>query len=211
MNERVVVDFSMYRHDQGWRRPQILDLLRKNRRKKPHARGVVARARRLAASDSESTDAESGTGSDSESINEVADAAPHADFVLEQDSASNTDSSGQLVQDAFATLSNAVCKRYRIPDVLLLCPARIPAFSLQDNNWRWILIDELKPVQWNSMAFDSIQLGHDVKHVIETLVMGHRDKKYCVFDDLIQGKGQGLVFLLHGSVPKPDSHAKTNV
>ncbi|KAJ5717345.1 hypothetical protein N7488_002991 [Penicillium malachiteum] len=67
----------------------------------------------------------------------------------------------------------------------LLFPALVPSFDLKEKTWEWVLSDKLEPL--NPMT----------KTLVQTLVKGHRTGK-AVFDDVIQGKGQGLIFLLHG-------------
>lgn len=80
----------------------------------------------------------------------------------------------------------------------LLFPALIPAFGLKSKAWRWVLTDGLSDVKWNTTAFEALQLEGGTKDLIQALVRGHKSK--ASFDDVVPGKGQGLVFLLHGWV-----------
>ncbi|KAH7629315.1 hypothetical protein B0T09DRAFT_265866 [Sordaria sp. MPI-SDFR-AT-0083] len=80
----------------------------------------------------------------------------------------------------------------------LIFPAFVPAFGLRTKKWKWILSDELQDVRWNNVAFQSLQLEEVTKKLVESLVKGHKNKSVA-FDDVIAGKGQGLVFLLHGN------------
>lgn len=80
-----------------------------------------------------------------------------------------------------------------------LYPAIVPAFGLTSKRWQWVLTDELRDVPWNKRAFEMLQLDPSIKGLIESLVKGHASNK-VLFDDLIAGKGRGLVFLLHGYV-----------
>lgn len=81
-------------------------------------------------------------------------------------------------------------------DFQLLFPALIPAFGLKGKKWLWVLSDKLEDIKWNMAAFEALQLEGGTKDLIQALVRGHKSK--AAFDDVIPGKGQGLVFLLHG-------------
>ena len=53
-------------------------------------------------------------------------------------------------------------------------------------------------MDWNDAAFDNLVLGPKQKKLILSLVRQHA-KKETGFDDLIKGKGQGLIGLLAGT------------
>jgi SpoVK/Ycf46/Vps4 family AAA+-type ATPase len=53
-------------------------------------------------------------------------------------------------------------------------------------------------VYWNDTAFDALALGQKQKKLIHSLVYQHAKKKTS-FDDIIEGKGQGLIGLLAGT------------
>jgi len=57
-------------------------------------------------------------------------------------------------------------------------------------------VDSISPVQWNYDAFNSIAIDDDDKHLVKALVSTqiHNDKQ----TDVIEGKGNGLIILLHG-------------
>jgi len=52
-------------------------------------------------------------------------------------------------------------------------------------------------VTYNSNAFENLLLDEDIKSMIKSVIT-FREKGLGVFDDIIQRKGKGLVFLLHG-------------
>ncbi|RTE84858.1 hypothetical protein BHE90_000560 [Fusarium euwallaceae] len=66
-------------------------------------------------------------------------------------------------------------------DFHLLFPASVPAFGLKKKKWT---------------AFNALQLEKATTHLIQALVKGHRESSS--FGDVVSGKGQGLLFLLHG-------------
>jgi hypothetical protein len=95
-------------------------------------------------------------------------------------------------------ISKAVSEIFNISDTdfRLLFPALVPAFC-QSKKWRWILSDRLHNLSWNRGAFESLRLNKTTKHLVQALVKGHKARS-IEFEDVIPGKGQGLVFLLHG-------------
>ena len=70
----------------------------------------------------------------------------------------------------------------------------VAAMSFRSKSWGVTLIDNLSPVQWRDDAFDYLVLDEDLKEVIKSLV-AHTNGS---FSDLIEGKGGGCIFLLHG-------------
>jgi len=57
-------------------------------------------------------------------------------------------------------------------------------------------IDGVKEVDFNEKAFESLVLPEEQKTTILSLVRAHTHD--FDFDDIIKGKGKGLIFLLHG-------------
>lgn len=82
-------------------------------------------------------------------------------------------------------------------DQRLTCSPFVPAFSLSARRWGLVLLRELEGVKWNNEVYDKLQIDSHVKQAVHTIVKSH-SKKSTEFDDFIQGKGRGLVFLLHG-------------
>ncbi|KAI1503006.1 P-loop containing nucleoside triphosphate hydrolase protein [Biscogniauxia marginata] len=116
----------------------------------------------------------------------------------EQDS---DDPDAKARSNRFEQFYQAIYETYRmegIDDMLLLSPARIPAYGLRTKNWGWVLLDELSPVKPNKAAFESLQVDKSIKDLVESLVKGHRSRKKDSFDDFTASKGKGLVMLLHG-------------
>jgi hypothetical protein len=52
-------------------------------------------------------------------------------------------------------------------------------------------------VVWNKQAFDNLVVGDDTKELVKALVTNQLDAEKAT--DLMDGKGNGLVILLHGS------------
>jgi flagellar biosynthesis GTPase FlhF len=106
---------------------------------------------------------------------------------------------------------------------LLIMPPHIHGFSFKKKNWRKVfrclyqknltyhfldslLIENIRPVEWNKAAFDRLVLPTKVKDMVKSLVMvraatresKHRQLLARMRDDIISGKGNGLIMLLHG-------------
>ncbi|KAF2105457.1 hypothetical protein BDV96DRAFT_592463 [Lophiotrema nucula] len=80
---------------------------------------------------------------------------------------------------------------------ILICPHEIPGFSLDGKKWTNYKLKGLKDIKFDHAAFQSLVLPRHQKDLIQSLVKEHQSKQLS-FDDLIKGKGNGLIFLLHG-------------
>ena len=80
---------------------------------------------------------------------------------------------------------------------LLICSCRVPGFTLATKKWRILNVSNLKPVEYNKDAFSSLILPRNLKKTLSSLVTLQRVDT-SQFDDLIEGKGKGLILLLHG-------------
>ncbi|KAI1074235.1 hypothetical protein F5B20DRAFT_596518 [Whalleya microplaca] len=103
----------------------------------------------------------------------------------------------RLRKDEYVTPSNQTD--------LCLFPKRLVAFSLRDRKFVNISINCLKPTKHQPNVFESLKIDENHKRMIRSLVKEHiMGKKLRLEDnevmgqDLIRGKGSGLVFLLHG-------------
>lgn len=81
---------------------------------------------------------------------------------------------------------------------LMLCDSYVAGYSLQDKKWGWFKVDSIQDVQFNSNAFKSLIFSETYKSMILSLVTSHANKD-SQFDDVIKGKGKGLIFLLYGA------------
>ena len=80
---------------------------------------------------------------------------------------------------------------------LLICHYKIPAFELAKKRWGLFEVSELRPVEYNKDAFASLVLPTDTKKTLSALVR-LQEGDSAQFDDLVVGKGKGLIILLHG-------------
>ncbi|KAG6839442.1 hypothetical protein C0991_002530, partial [Blastosporella zonata] len=70
--------------------------------------------------------------------------------------------------------------------------------NLTDDERRGFALENLTDVKWSNTAFDYLVLEDDKKLVIRALIRQHSNRKNT-FDDIISGKGKGLVGLLSGN------------
>ncbi|KAI0126527.1 P-loop containing nucleoside triphosphate hydrolase protein [Xylariales sp. AK1849] len=79
----------------------------------------------------------------------------------------------------------------------ILAHFRTAGFSLSEKCWGWFHIDSIKEVDFDDGAFDALMLPSKQKRLIRALTT-RTISSSDGFDDLIQGKGKGCIFLLHG-------------
>ncbi|KAI0908788.1 hypothetical protein F4823DRAFT_597286 [Ustulina deusta] len=93
------------------------------------------------------------------------------------------------------------------PIEMMLLPPGIHGFFMKEKKWVHLLVAQIQPVNWNKAAFDMLVLPKRTKNLVKALVMvrkptsensgvqiGLKRKR----DDIITGKGGGLIMLLHG-------------
>ncbi|KAK2734956.1 ATPase [Colletotrichum kahawae] len=94
-------------------------------------------------------------------------------------------------------------------DQFFICPPRVLGYHLAEKKWVELLVDHVKDINDNQTedAFAKLQLVDRQKSLIRDLVQSHAAEKNKDFEsprgfmgDLMEGKGEGLVILLHDSV-----------
>jgi len=83
-------------------------------------------------------------------------------------------------------------------DDLLFCNHYIGGFGFRQKKWCLFAISHLEPIEWNLDAFSKLVMDTRKRNLIHTLVKSHRNGAET-FDDVVSGKGKGLVGLLSGS------------
>lgn len=79
----------------------------------------------------------------------------------------------------------------------MLCNSWIQGYSLKNKMWGHFEVAKIQEVGFNDEAFNNLVLPEEKKDLILSLVQ-QQDDNGDGFDDLIKGKGKGLIFLLHG-------------
>lgn len=70
----------------------------------------------------------------------------------------------------------------------------VVGFSLTAKGWGDVLVDGLEGIQWQDDIFDRLVLPENRKMMVKALVRHTTNS----FQDLVQGKGEGTVFLMYG-------------
>ncbi|KXH59838.1 hypothetical protein CSAL01_08475 [Colletotrichum salicis] len=79
----------------------------------------------------------------------------------------------------------------------MLLPATVHGFNLKEKKWVNLFVENTHTVDWNYRTFDRLVLDGKIKEMIRALVDVQTSAKRM--DDIITGKGNGLIILLHGS------------
>jgi hypothetical protein len=80
-----------------------------------------------------------------------------------------------------------------------VCRSSTVAFALDQKTWiLTVKISLLKEIEWHGDPFSSLQANDSAKRLVGRLVKGFNSREEDVYDDIIKGKGKGLIFLLHG-------------
>ncbi|KAF2184707.1 P-loop containing nucleoside triphosphate hydrolase protein [Zopfia rhizophila CBS 207.26] len=82
-------------------------------------------------------------------------------------------------------------------DDILICSHKIPGFSLVTKRWDFFDVPAISEIKFNQEAFDRLVLPRHQKDLIFSLAKEQQSKEPH-FDDLIKGKGKGLIFFLYG-------------
>ncbi|CAG8416467.1 unnamed protein product [Penicillium salamii] len=78
----------------------------------------------------------------------------------------------------------------------ILLPATIPGFGFHDKKWISLSVENIQEITWNEEAFKHLVLKSTKKELIKALVAKHTAAGDS--NDVIEGKGNGLILLLHG-------------
>ncbi|KAI4948165.1 hypothetical protein J4E91_006159 [Alternaria rosae] len=95
------------------------------------------------------------------------------------------------------------------PSDFSICHYRVFAYKLRSREWVHVNVKHLEPPQEidRNRGFEKLVLSEDHKHILESQVREHFRKKGSQAVggssendmDLVRGKGQGLIILLHGA------------
>jgi hypothetical protein len=83
-------------------------------------------------------------------------------------------------------------------DDLLYCNHCIGGFGFRQKKWCLFAVSHLEPVVWNLDAFSKLVMDTRKRNLVHSLVKSHRNGAET-FDDVVSGKGKGLVGLLSGN------------
>lgn len=83
-------------------------------------------------------------------------------------------------------------------DEIMICHSCLQGYSLELKRWGHFKVTDITEVTYNDNAFDALVLAEDKKKLMSSLLARQNGHHEDEFDDLISGKGKGLIFLLHG-------------
>jgi SpoVK/Ycf46/Vps4 family AAA+-type ATPase len=81
---------------------------------------------------------------------------------------------------------------------LMIASPVVLGFAFSDKLWLEFSLGGLNDIEWNDGAFESLVLPTNQKSIVKALVSSHKFHAAETIDDVVQGKGRGLVFVLHG-------------
>ncbi|KAJ7757187.1 hypothetical protein DFH07DRAFT_958772 [Mycena maculata] len=81
----------------------------------------------------------------------------------------------------------------------LLATNILRGFSFTEKKWFQLFMENFSEITWNEASFDRLVLPDSSKTLIRALVSSQLRAESSKFDDIIKGKGRGLVTVLHGS------------
>lgn len=81
----------------------------------------------------------------------------------------------------------------------LIATASVRGFSFTEKRWLDFFTDSVLAIDWNPNCSHQLVLPEAQKDLVQALVTAHTHQKESGgFDDIVKGKGRGLIFVLHG-------------
>ncbi|KAK5045947.1 hypothetical protein LTR84_008733 [Exophiala bonariae] len=103
--------------------------------------------------------------------------------------------------DADADSSRAIQKQdsheFSEEELLIASPI-VLGFAFGEKLWLEFTVSGISDIVYNEDAFDTLVLPENQKDIIKALVSSHAFHAHKSIDDIISGKGRGLVAVLHG-------------
>ena len=108
------------------------------------------------------------------------------------------DENGNVIQkEKMDQVQNDSDRAFTEEELIISCPVTL-GFAFSEKLWLEFCISGISDIQWNEKAFDSLVLPENQKSIVKALVSSHTFNDAQSIDDVIQGKGKGLVSVLHG-------------
>ncbi|KAH7163542.1 hypothetical protein B0J13DRAFT_38711 [Dactylonectria estremocensis] len=98
----------------------------------------------------------------------------------------------EVDEDHAARLPEFTDEEYLIASPVVL------GFAFSEKQWLEFTVSGITEIKWNENAWDSLVLEDGTKDLIKALVKSRKYHAATTIDDVIQGKGKGLVTVLHG-------------
>jgi hypothetical protein len=81
---------------------------------------------------------------------------------------------------------------------LLIATHELRGYALKEKKWLYLSIENVKEIVWNEEAFKSLVAPPEQKELVLAFARSQSKNKGHGFDDVIQGKGRGIILLLSG-------------
>jgi hypothetical protein len=108
------------------------------------------------------------------------------------------DSEGGMPPEGFFADDDEDSHRQPLSDEQkLVCTALLRGYALKEKLWLNFFVNSVKEIEWSTGAFDSLVLPKNQKELILGFTESQRKHKGS-FDDVIEGKGKGIILLLCG-------------
>ncbi|KAI8932392.1 hypothetical protein NX059_010579 [Plenodomus lindquistii] len=98
---------------------------------------------------------------------------------------------------AFADEDESKKQQPLTPEQKLICTPLLRGYSLKDKLWLNLFVNCVHDITWQTDAFDRLVLPKNQKELILGFTESQRKLK-DTFDDVIEGKGKGMIILLCG-------------
>ncbi|KXL47273.1 hypothetical protein M433DRAFT_145598 [Acidomyces richmondensis BFW] len=99
--------------------------------------------------------------------------------------------------DQLAGGTDRANKAFTEEELLLTSPV-VLGFAFSEKLWLEFSLSGIQPIVYNENAFESLVLPPNQKEIVRALVESHKFNAAKTIDDVVQGKGKGLVSVLHG-------------
>jgi hypothetical protein len=108
------------------------------------------------------------------------------------------DENGNVIQkEKMDDMQDPSDREFTEEELLIASPV-VLGFAFSEKLWLEFSISGISDIDWNEDAFDSLVLPDNQKSIVKALVESHTFRAAQNIDDVIQGKGKGLVAVLHG-------------
>jgi ATPase family associated with various cellular activities (AAA) len=116
---------------------------------------------------------------------------------VDGDQDSSDDLGSSIEQDYLEASNSDARSRSLTEEQYLLCTHELRGYSLKDKKWLRFDVESVKDVVWNEDAFESLVAPPEQKELILAFARSQANNKGG-FDDVIEGKGRGIIMLLSG-------------
>ncbi|KAI9715641.1 MAG: hypothetical protein M1812_005793 [Candelaria pacifica] len=124
---------------------------------------------------------------------------PHINELARPSSSNNICSLFFFDTESEEVKSNCLDTATMSEEDLMICSQTVYGWSFGNKRWLEFAVDDITDIVWNPSSFDNLAIPAAKKKVITALAKSHiSPASDDVIDDFVQGKGQGLITLLHG-------------